>query len=38
MTTWALQVARQYTGRKKILVVKGAYHGVDAWTNPSPGG
>jgi glutamate-1-semialdehyde 2,1-aminomutase len=38
MTTWALQVARQYTGRKKVLVVKGAYHGVDAWTNPSPGG
>ncbi len=38
MTTWALQVARQHTGRKKVLTVKGAYHGVDAWTNPSPGG
>jgi glutamate-1-semialdehyde 2,1-aminomutase len=38
VTTWALQVARQSTGRKKVLVVKGAYHGVDAWTNPSPGG
>lgn len=38
MTTWAIQVARQQTGRKKILAIKGAYHGVDAWTNPSPGG
>ena len=38
VTTWAMQVARQHTGKKKILVVNGAYHGVDAWTNPSPGG
>lgn len=38
MTTWAIQVSRQHTGRKKILAIKGAYHGVDAWTNPSPGG
>lgn len=38
MTTWSLQVARQATGKKKVLVIKGAYHGVDAWTNPSPGG
>jgi glutamate-1-semialdehyde 2,1-aminomutase len=38
MTTWAMQVGRQHTGRKKILVIQGAYHGVDAWTNPSPGG
>jgi glutamate-1-semialdehyde 2,1-aminomutase len=38
MTTWAMQVARQHSGRKKVLVVQGAYHGVDAWTNPSPGG
>lgn len=38
MTTWAMQVARQHTARKKVLVVQGAYHGVDAWTNPSPGG
>ena len=27
MTTWALQVAREHTGRKKILMVNGAYHG-----------
>lgn len=38
VTTWSIQVARQHTGRRKVLVVKGAYHGVDAWTNPSPGG
>lgn len=38
VTTWAMQVARQHTGKKKVLVVNGAYHGVDAWTNPSPGG
>ena len=38
MTTWAMQVARQHTARKKVLVMRGAYHGVDAWTNPSPGG
>jgi len=38
MTTWSLQVARQSTGRKKVIVAQGAYHGVDAWINPSPGG
>lgn len=38
MTTWSMQVARQHTGKKKVLVINGAYHGVDAWTNPSPGG
>lgn len=38
MTTWALQVARQATGRKKVLHVTGAYHGVDAWITPGHGG
>lgn len=38
MTTWAIQVARQHTGRKKILKVKDAYHGVDPWCNQSTGG
>ena len=38
VTTWALQVAREATGRKKILMVKGAYHGVDAWCAPGFGG
>lgn len=38
MTTWALQVAREATGRKKVLHVAGAYHGVDAWVTPGHGG
>ncbi|MEM0965619.1 MAG: aminotransferase class III-fold pyridoxal phosphate-dependent enzyme [Verrucomicrobiota bacterium] len=38
VTTWALQVAREATGRKKILMLKGAYHGVDAWCAPGFGG
>jgi len=38
VTTWALQVAREATGRKKILMLKGAYHGVDAWCAPGYGG
>ncbi|MBC2604107.1 aminotransferase class III-fold pyridoxal phosphate-dependent enzyme [Puniceicoccus vermicola] len=38
VTTWALQVAREATGRKKILMLKGAYHGIDAWCAPGYGG
>ena len=38
MTTWAIQVAREHTKRKKILKVKDAYHGVDPWCNASTGG
>ena len=38
VTTWALQVAREATGRKKVLMAKGAYHGVDAWCSPGYGG
>ena len=38
MTTWALQVAREHTGRKKILMVHGAYHGSHAWCTPGHGG
>ncbi len=38
MTTWSIQVARQHTGRKKILKVAGAYHGTDAWCTPGHGG
>ena len=38
MTTWSIQVAREATGRKKILMVRGAYHGVDAWCTPGHGG
>ncbi len=38
MTTWALQVAREHTGRKKILMAHGAYHGSHAWCTPGHGG
>ncbi|MGF1448222.1 MAG: aminotransferase class III-fold pyridoxal phosphate-dependent enzyme [Opitutales bacterium] len=38
MTTWALSVAREATGRKKVLKVRGAYHGVDPWCTPGHGG
>ena len=38
MTTWCVQVAREHTGRKKILLVEGAYHGTGAWCTPGRGG
>ena len=38
MTTWAMQVAREFTGRKKILRVRGGYHGAHAWCSPGHGG
>jgi glutamate-1-semialdehyde 2,1-aminomutase len=38
MTTWALQVAREYTGRRKILKVTEAYHGSDPWCTPGHAG
>ena len=38
VTTWATRVAREHTGRRLVLKVKGAYHGVDAWCDPSFGG
>lgn len=34
LTTWAVMVAREVTGRPKILKVAGAYHGADAWCTP----
>jgi glutamate-1-semialdehyde 2,1-aminomutase len=36
--TWAGQVAREATGKRKILAAKGAYHGAHAWCTPLPGG
>jgi glutamate-1-semialdehyde 2,1-aminomutase len=36
--TWAVQVAREATKRRKVLVAKGAYHGTHAWCAPLPGG
>lgn len=38
VTTWALSVARQHTGRRKVFMLEGAYHGVDPWCTPGHGG
>ncbi len=38
MTSWAVQVAREKTRRKKVLQVHGAYHGTHAWCTPGKGG
>lgn len=38
LTTWAIRVAREKTGREYIIKAKGAYHGVDAWCDPGFGG
>ena len=38
MTTWAVQVAREFTGRPGIVRIKGAYHGTHAWCTPGHGG
>jgi glutamate-1-semialdehyde 2,1-aminomutase len=32
--TWATEVARAATGRRKILAARGAYHGTHAWCTP----
>ncbi|MFZ0888426.1 MAG: aminotransferase class III-fold pyridoxal phosphate-dependent enzyme [Candidatus Binataceae bacterium] len=36
--TWATEVARYATGRKKIVAAEGAYHGTHAWVSPVPNG
>jgi glutamate-1-semialdehyde 2,1-aminomutase len=38
LTTWSTMVAREVTGRPKILKIAGAYHGAHAWCNPGHGG
>ena len=38
VTTWSLQVAREKTGRRKILKLRGSYHGVDPWCTPGHAG
>jgi len=38
VTTWAIRIAREFTGRKKIVMAKGAYHGAHAWCTAYPGG
>ncbi|RCG29761.1 aminotransferase class III-fold pyridoxal phosphate-dependent enzyme [Sphaerisporangium album] len=37
-TTQALMVARAATGRAKVLLAHGAYHGADPWCTPSTAG
>jgi glutamate-1-semialdehyde 2,1-aminomutase len=36
--TWATMLARHATGRPKIVVATGAYHGTHAWCTPLPAG
>jgi glutamate-1-semialdehyde 2,1-aminomutase len=36
--TWATEVARATTGRRKILAARGAYHGTHSWCTPLPEG
>ncbi len=38
MTTWSLQVAREFTQRKYIVRNTGAYHGTHAWCTPGHAG
>jgi len=38
MTTWSVTLARAHTGKSKIIVAKGAYHGSHAWCVPSHAG
>jgi len=37
-TTLCLTIARAATGRRKVLVARGAYHGSAPWCTPSPAG
>lgn len=37
-TTACAMIAREATGRRKILVANGAYHGAVPWCNPYPAG
>ena len=38
VTTYALQVARQHTGRRTVLKAAGAYHGSYPWATPGTAG
>lgn len=38
LMNWAVMVAREITGRPKILKIRGAYHGTAAWCTPGHGG
>jgi glutamate-1-semialdehyde 2,1-aminomutase len=36
--TWAVAIAREHTGRPKVVKATGAYHGAHAWCTPLPAG
>jgi glutamate-1-semialdehyde 2,1-aminomutase len=36
--TWAVRIARAHTGRSKVVMASGSYHGAHAWCTPAPGG
>jgi glutamate-1-semialdehyde 2,1-aminomutase len=38
VTTMAMMVSRAHTGRRKVLVASGAYHGAAPWCTPLPAG
>jgi len=38
MTSWAIRVAREHSGRKRIAKATHAYHGIDPWCVPGFGG
>ncbi len=38
LTSWAIMVAREATGRPGIVKMRGAYHGAHAWCTPGHGG
>jgi glutamate-1-semialdehyde 2,1-aminomutase len=37
-TTMCVTIARSQTGKRKVLVAKGAYHGAAPWCTPNPNG
>ncbi|MFA7263782.1 MAG: aminotransferase class III-fold pyridoxal phosphate-dependent enzyme [Caulobacter sp.] len=37
-TTMAMMAARQHTGRKTLVLARGAYHGAAPWCTPRPAG
>jgi len=38
VTTYSIQIAREYTQKRKIIMAKGAYHGSHSWCTPGHGG
>ena len=38
LTTWAIRLAREYSGKPYVIKGKGIYHGVDSWCDPGLGG